>query len=107
MVFDLAEIERTASTGAELPTGLTSPEQWLFLSLRLLYRSHKDGYITTEQAKKEKAHIMDQFKSAQQTLEMYRDGQERFQRIRALQSDVEKSGCELCKRIIKIFDGRA
>ena len=105
-MVDITAIEQSAAAGAELPAGLTSPEQWLFLSLRMLYQQFRDGHLTREQAQKEKAHILDQFKSAQQTLEMYRDGQERWKRIMDMQGAVELSGCELCKKVVKIYDGR-
>lgn len=106
MVFDITQIEQSAAAGSELPAGLSSPEQWLFLSLRLLYQQYRDGHLTKEQAQKEKAHIIEQFKADQQTLNMYREGQERWHRIMNMQGTIELSGCEVCRKITKIYDGR-
>jgi hypothetical protein len=102
----IADLERLASDGAELPDGLTSPQVWLYLSLRALYRCYRDGHISREQAQREKGRVIAAYESARMTMEMYRAGWKRFERIRNFQSEIEKSGCGLCRKVVRIFDGR-
>ena len=52
--------ERLAMRGEEMPSGLDSPDQTMYLKMRLLYDSYKKGVITREQATKEKAMLMRQ-----------------------------------------------
>ena len=50
--------ERTAMAGGEMPDGLTSADQQMFLELRLLYDSHKRGIIDRETARNEKVKLL-------------------------------------------------
>ena len=51
------ELERIASTDAEMPEGLELPEQLLFLTLRELYRNYHSGAVNRDRAKREKQRI--------------------------------------------------
>lgn len=50
--------EKAAMAGEEMPKGLEYPDQILFLELRLLYKSYKDGVITRDSATREKIELL-------------------------------------------------
>lgn len=50
--------ERIAMAGGEMPDGLTSADQQLFIELRLLYDTFKRKVITREIAQKEKQKLL-------------------------------------------------
>lgn len=49
--------ESAAWDGREMPDGLDAADQWMFLSLRLLYQSYKRGAITKEIGNAEKGKL--------------------------------------------------
>lgn len=100
------ELERLAAKSEPLPDGLTLPEQWLYLSLRLLYKEHKAGMVTREQAAKEKRAILDQYELAKLHYSAYQQTTERTNRYGYLFAEAEKSGCDVCRKIVRILDGR-
>lgn len=53
--------ERVAMSGGEMPDGLTSADQQMFLELRLLYDSHKRGIVDWETARKEKTKLLNNY----------------------------------------------
>lgn len=52
--------ERAAMYGCEMPDGLDWVDQWMFLSLRLLYESNKKGVISREVGRVEKGKLAHQ-----------------------------------------------
>ena len=52
--------ERAAMNGLEMPEGLDPADQWMFLSLRLLYESNKKGIISREVGRIEKGRLAHQ-----------------------------------------------
>ncbi|HCA29770.1 MAG TPA: hypothetical protein DEP23_09490 [Ruminococcaceae bacterium] len=89
-----------------MPDGLTQPEQWLYLSLRALYREYRSGAVSKEQAAQEKRAILDQYELADMSYRVYKEASDRANQYSAILTEAEKSGCEICKKIVKIFDGR-
>lgn len=55
------EFEPAAIAGHEMPTGLTGPEQRLFLSLRMLYHQRRAGIIDRDTAVREKKKLVRAF----------------------------------------------
>ncbi len=53
--------EHDAMTGKEMPDGLRSPEQILYLSLRLLYQQHRLKMISRETAVAEKKRLVKEY----------------------------------------------
>lgn len=53
--------ERAAMQGLEMPDGLSLLDQYMFLSLRLLYQSHKKGAISREVGQIEKGKLMHRY----------------------------------------------
>lgn len=60
--------ERAAMYGLEMPDGLNLLDQYMFLSLRLLYSSHKKGEISREVGHIEKGKLMHQYDVAKNRL---------------------------------------
>ena len=54
--------ERQAMNGEEIPDGLGYPEQILFLSLRLLYKSLREKAVDRETAIREKKKLVDEYR---------------------------------------------
>ena len=102
----LTELERLAAKGDPLPDNLAMPEQWLYLSLRMLYREYRSGAIEKEQAGQEKRKLIDEYKLMMLHHRAYTQASDRVNRYSHILTDAEKSGCEICKKIVKIFDGR-
>ena len=55
--------ERIAMAGGEMPDGLCSADQQMFLELRLLYDSYKKGIVDRETAKKEKIKLLNEYQA--------------------------------------------
>lgn len=104
--MNLNELERTAARGEAMPDGLKQPEQLLFVSLRILYREYRSGAIEKEQAGQEKRKLIDEYELMMLHHRAYTQASERANRYSHILTDAEKSGCEICKKIVKIFDGR-
>lgn len=59
----IAELEKLAMKGANLPDNITPEEQLLFLQLKYMYILHRSGKITQEQGKSEKAKLISEYNS--------------------------------------------
>lgn len=103
---DTAAIERAAASGADMDKDLSLPDVWLFLSLRELYRQFRSGMVGKEQAQKEKADILVKHELARLFYDSYEDTAKMRNRISAQLCELERCGCEHCKKMIRIFDGR-
>lgn len=55
--------ERIAMAGGEMPDGLGSTDQGMFLALRCLYHSYKTGIINRETATKEKNKLLTEYQA--------------------------------------------
>ena len=55
--------EKIAMSGGEMPDGLSSADQQMFLELRLLYDSYKRGIVDRETAKKEKMKLLTEYQA--------------------------------------------
>lgn len=104
--MNLDDLEHAAARGDPLPDGFTLVEQWLYLSLRILHREFRSGVITREQAAMEKNAILKQYEMAQLHHRSYTEANERCKRYSPLLVEAEKSGCDICRKIVRIFDGR-
>jgi hypothetical protein len=97
-------INNLAFKAEEMPDGLTSPEQGLFLKLRYMYLLYKDRQITVEQGKREKSKIIKAYES---DLFNYNCGMETANmrnRLSTLLSEAYKTGCPMCRKIVECFD---
>ena len=65
--------ERDAMHGLEMPDGLSLLDQYMFLSLRLLYQSHKKGAISREVGQIEKGKLVHQYGIARNRMRFEED----------------------------------
>lgn len=100
------EIYELARARKPMPDFLTLPEQMLYSIARNLYKSYADGIISAEQAKQEKLNSIRNFESVNAWYEIYKDFGRRRLKISALTIEAEKNGCDICKGISRVFDGR-
>ena len=100
------EIYELARKRQPAPDDLTLPEQLLYTTARNIYKSYQDGIISLEQAKQEKRHSIRNFESLNLKCDIYSDHMRRMVTISQVLGDVEKNGCERCRRAARVFDGR-
>lgn len=100
------EIETLAKKGTPLPESATLAESLLYHNMRRLYWEYRNGVVDTEQAKKEKGRLIKQFGVQKLWEDCGQEQYERWRKYLRLVSEVEKCGCEICKRIVRILDGR-
>ena len=100
------EIYELARKRQPAPDDLTLPEQLLYTTARNIYKSFEDGIITLEQAKIEKQRSIANFESLNRSCLIYRDHMKRMVAISQVLGDAEKNGCERCRRVARVFDGR-
>lgn len=109
------------------PNAMTLIEAGLYIKLLDLYSRYDDGKITVEDAKAEKEKLIADFNSdftaisefsklvrqigdMMQTLEQHRaifkaDDARRVE-LSSLMCEANKHGCEICKKIARVYDGR-
>lgn len=106
MVYDVTAIEKAAAKGEELGEDLSQPDQLLFLSLRMLYAQWRAKLIDSEKAKSEKRRLLAEHELARFYYDSYVSVVELRHRIDAELIEIEKNGCDKCKRVVRLFDGR-
>ena len=100
------EIYELARKRQPAPDDLTLPEQLLYTTARNIYKSYQDGLISLEQAKREKQKSISDFNRLSMRYEVYDDHARRRVKISQLLTEADKYGCEICKRVSRVFDGR-
>lgn len=99
------ELERIASTDAEMPEVLALPEQLLFLTLRTLYQNFHSGAVNRDRAKREKQRIYTAYKGLvldQRIMQRHKDTE---RRLSHQIGELHRCGCENCKKLLDIFTG--
>lgn len=100
------EIYELARKRQPAPDNMTLPEQLLYTTARNIYKSYQDGIISLEQAKQEKQQSIRNFDNLSRKYEIYDDHARRRVKISQLLTEADKNGCEVCKRVSRVFDGR-
>ena len=100
------EIYELARKRKPAPDSLTLPELCLYTTARNIYKSYHDGIITLEQAKNEKQRSISGFERMNMRYEVYDDHVRRRVKISQLLTEADKNGCEICRRVSRVFDGR-
>ena len=100
------EIYELARKRQPAPDNMTLPEQLLYTTARNIYKSYSDGIIPLEQAKSEKQKSIRDFESLNLKHDIYSDHMKRMVEISQLLSEADKNGCDICRRVSRVFDGR-
>lgn len=99
-------LQTVAFNGGPMPDGLVTSEQLLFLSLRSIYRDYRTGAIDKAQTQREKAETLRSYDTNAFSERMDAEMMDRIRRSEAVRHEIELGGCELCRRLVKILDGR-
>ena len=99
--------EKDAMAGAEMPDGLSYPDQVLYLELRLLYRQYYQKVIDRETAVKEKKKMIEQYKDLKFREKMGDHWVEIIRLTELATSEYRKNPChENAMKLIRILEGR-
>lgn len=105
-MYSMDEISQMAKDNAVMPSDFTNCEQYLFSILRLIYAAYSKGLIDSKEGKREKDIALKNYKDMELAERIYRRQRKECKAIGQLTTEIEKNGCELCKQIAKIYDGR-
>jgi len=100
------EISELARTRKPFPNGQRLSATMLYYTLRGIYRSYEAGEITAEQGKRAKADAIREFGSMELSERVYFEQARRWSEICRVLTQADKYGCEYCKEISRLFDGR-
>lgn len=100
------EIEALAKKGTPLPEDTTLAESLFYYNLRALYKEYRDGVIDKDRAKVEKTRLVNRFGVQKLWEDCAQEQYDRWRKYLRLVSEAEKCGCSICKRIVRILDGR-
>ncbi len=100
------EAAELARTRQPLPDGEHLSVIMLYYSLRGIYRSYSAGELTEEQAKHAKQDALREYDSLALSERCQIENARRWSEICRVLTQAEKCGCEYCKEISRIFDGR-
>ena len=99
--------EKDAMAGAEIPDGLSYPDQVLYLELRLLYRQYYQKFIDRDTAVREKKKMIEQYKDLKFREKMGDHWVEIIRLTELAASEYRKNPChENAMKLIRILEGR-
>lgn len=99
------ELEKLAASGGELPSDIGMNQKILYIALRLLYRTYKQGIITREQASAEKRKIYDSYELLMLDFRILEKTKKTRERLIKDSDRLRNCGCEHCKELLDIFYG--
>lgn len=92
--------------GDPMPGGLTSPEQTMYLQLRMLYHQYRNGLVSREQAKEEKRMLCKEFDKNQHKEKMYQHCVEQTKRTEWYKNTYMKNKTiENADKLVRVLDG--
>lgn len=105
-VPDIDELERMAMHGTGMPKGLTQSAQLYYLSMERLYGLYRNGTYTRQQAKECKQEIIAAYRNNEFREKLLAYHAQINNRYSQVMTEAEKEGCPICKKLVRIFDGR-
>lgn len=102
----LSELERKAMHGEEMPTDLTQSEQLFYLSMIRLYELFNNHTYDRKQAKNIKQDLIAAYQNNAFWEKLFNYHVQIRNRYSHVLTEAEKNGCPICKKLVKIFDGR-
>lgn len=89
-----------------LPEDFGSLETMLYNQIYYLCRDYDEGAVPKDEARKLKTKYLQEYGRICLKREIYSDHMRRMVTISQVLGDVDKNGCERCKRAARVFDGR-
>ena len=106
MTGESERIERLAMNAQPMPEDVGFSDKLLYLGLRSLYDLYRRGGISREEARDIKVKLMEDHRNYSFDERLL----DHHARIRNGYSEVlteaEKNGCVVCKKLVRVFDGR-
>lgn len=116
----LNDIDTRARSKAAMPVDCTLVEAGLYTKLRTIYELFDYQQLTVEEAKKQKKELFEAYEyesdKDKQICEMqdkidrdmmiFKEDDRRRVAISGLMCEANKNGCDLCKKIAMVYDGR-
>lgn len=102
----LLELEKKAMHNEDMPHGLTQSEQLFFLSMVQLYKLFYDHTYDREQAKDIKQELIATYQNNAFWEKLFAYHADICNRYSPVMTEAEKHGCPICKKLVRIFDGR-
>lgn len=99
-------IDAAARKNEPLSDSAGLSDRQLYCCLRTLYREYRNGIVSVEQAKREKQKLIDIHKNNALWERIFHEHSRQMTEIGKLSNRVEHDGCEICKQMARIFDGR-
>lgn len=103
--MNIQEIEIIAHNIDEMPEGLNTAEQLLFLTLRELYKNFRSGAITRDRGHREKQRIIVAYGHLQSEYALMDHHRKIRKRLEGEIGSLYKCGCKNCQKMIEIFTG--
>ncbi len=100
------EIEALAKKKTPLPDDATLADMLYYQNLLLLYREFKAGIIDKGQGKLMKSKLVSQYGVQKLWEKCGQNNYERWRKYQVIQTEAEKNGCPICRKIVRILDGR-
>ena len=102
----LLELEKKAMHNEDMPHGLTQSEQLFYLSMVQLYKLFYDHTYDREQAKDIKQELIATYQNNAFWEKLFEHHASIRNRYSPVMTEAEKHGCPICKKLVRIFDGR-
>lgn len=100
------DIQKLVMNGQCLPDNSPLPEERLWEILNVLHRSYRGGKVTIEYAKQRAAKLRIEFDRDMMMYDCFVAATDRQNRYSHILTEAEKNGCPICKKIVRILDGR-
>ena len=99
-------IDTLARKREPLPDNAGLCDMWLYHILTALYGEYREGIISRDVAKVEKARAMERHRELSLREKIYTDHAKRMNEIGSVLVEANKNGCPCCKKMAAVFDGR-
>lgn len=100
------QIDALARSHSQLPETAGLCDMWLYHILTALYGEYREGIISRDVAKVEKARAMERHRELSLRERIYTDHAKRMNEIGSVLVEANKNGCPCCKKMAAIYDGR-
>lgn len=105
--MDFSQIELLAFKSSPLPSSCNTIERACYQAMEFLHMKYRAGMIDREYAALQKRQIRDAYESDMLIYRMYLIESERQRKISDMVLQVQYSGCDICRKVLAILDGRS
>ena len=102
----MAQNDAREKRRAVLPEDFGSLETMLYQQIFYLCRDYDEGNIPKDEARKLKTKYLQEYGRICLKRDIYCDHMRRMVKISQLLTEADKNGCEICRRVSRVFDGR-